>query len=339
MVKKVSIENLLYLRVFALCMVVLRHSFAPFTGAWDTKIDFELNEFVSILGQYVSSISMPLYIFISGLLFSFLRNKLDKYPTMRILIKKKTKRLLIPYIVFAPLYILTFLTFDNVKEFIFHFWKGAGHLWFLTMIFFTFLVFYLLEEKFKNNFKLGFILVLLFFCFFPFYFYLRLGPFAQTLYYFPFFYIGYFFYFKHNIINKWLYNKKLILLCSHTIIFLITIYVQDKIVNDLFKSIFNGYMKLPLGILSICIIFSFFNDMQMSKNVTFNNLLNNISEKSYYIYIIHQPLLKLLYSSPFLLKIKPSWVISISFLSTLLLSLLFSSFIMKYKLGRKLIGA
>ena len=89
MVNKISIDNLLYLRVFALCMVVLRHSFAPYTGAWDTNIDFELNKIISILGQYVSSISMPLYIFISGLLFSFLRNKLGKYPTMQILIQKK----------------------------------------------------------------------------------------------------------------------------------------------------------------------------------------------------------------------------------------------------------
>ena len=339
MKKEISIDNLLFLRVFALCMVVLRHSFAPFTGAWGLFSSFKQNYFVVVLGEYVSSISMPLYVFISGVLFSYLRNKLNKYQTLDVLIQKKTKRLLVPYIIFAPLYIIFFMTYDNISDFIFYFWKGAGHLWFLTMIFVVFIVFYLFEKKFKKYPIKSFIIITLIFCLFPIYNYLRLGPIAKALYYFPFFYFGYFFHYRSSKILEFLSGKTNILILIHSCIFLSTIIINSQIDNVLVNSIFNAYMKLPLGLLSVSFIFMTFSTIPKSNNKVLNNFLTNISDKSYYIYIFHQPLMMVLYSWPLLVNKTPFLVIPTSFLVILLLSFLLGKIMMSFRYGRKLIGA
>jgi len=125
MQKEINIDNLGILRLFALALVVLRHSFAPFTGIWQLEIDFAENESARIIGNYISTISMPLYVFISGLLFSFLRNKLNKYQTLEILVTKKIRRLIIPYLFFAPIYIYFFMDFNNLIEFMIPFYQGA----------------------------------------------------------------------------------------------------------------------------------------------------------------------------------------------------------------------
>jgi fucose 4-O-acetylase-like acetyltransferase len=320
-------------------MVILRHSFAPYIGAWDLTLNFQQSYPVSIFGKYVSSISMPLYVFISGVLFSFLRNKLNKYETFNILLKKKTKRLIIPYIFFAPIYIFFFSNYISIGDFLVHFWKGAGHLWFLTMIFIVFLVFYIFESVFKKHPFKSFIIVLAVFSLFPIYNYLRLGPIAQAFYYFPFFYFGYFFYYKGIELLYLLESKKYLLILVHTILFTTTIIVENQINNSMYKSIFGAFMKLPLGLLSVSFLFIFFSNINKSNNRKFNLLINNISDKSYYIYIFHQPLMILGFGLPMLVKWPPYIVILTSFIGALLSSLILSNITMRYKVGKRLIGA
>lgn len=79
---------------------------------------------------------MPLFIMISGYLFSHLENDRGKYATFKDLFKNKFKRLIIPFYVFATVFMLTVNDFS---------WKpyyswGYQHLWFITMLFWCFIL-------------------------------------------------------------------------------------------------------------------------------------------------------------------------------------------------------
>ncbi|TLP70629.1 acyltransferase family protein [Maribacter sp. ACAM166] len=160
----IAIDDLDVLRAFAILLVVLRHCFSPYMGSWPVSAFYDHNIFADITGKYISTISMPLFVFISGFLFSYLRNNLKKYPNFTVLLKKKTARLLRPYFILAPLYIVLFIDFNSTFGFLKQIWEGAGHLWFLLMIFTIFMLFHPLESYFKIKPLKSFVVVLFFSC-------------------------------------------------------------------------------------------------------------------------------------------------------------------------------
>ncbi|WP_036153544.1 acyltransferase family protein [Maribacter forsetii] len=337
--QEINIDNLALIRVFALVLVVLRHSFAPFMGLWNLPDIYPNSEITQIIGKYISTISMPLYVFISGVLFSFLRNKLHKYETFQILIKKKTKRLVIPYLFFAPIYIYLFIPFKTTNEFLFSFFQGAGHLWFLLMIFIVFIIFYLLENIFKKYPIKSFLIITACFFLFPGLYYLQLDPLAKAFQYMPYFYFGYFFYYNSATIFNYLKNKTPILILIHSLVFLLSVWFPSQLSSALYKALFKGYIILPMGLLSVSFIFIIFYNISIARYNWLNITITNINKTSYYIYILHQPLLIYLYQEGYLKYWSPIAIIITSFTVVFLISLILSNFIMKLKLGRKLIGA
>ena len=325
--KKININDLNSLRVFALSMVILRHSFAPFLGSWGLDQIYEQSDQTKIIGEYVSTISMPLYVFISGVLFSFLRNSLNKYPNYRILIQKKTKRLIRPYLIIAPLYIFFFTDISSVSEFLIKFWKGAGHLWFLLMIFTVFLIFYPLEKYFKKNALKGFLIMIGLYFINPIVWYIGAYPISLAFKYITFFYVGYFFFFNSVEILNFLNKKLFLLIFSHS-------YDTHNL-----TSWFQVLTFLPMGILSVSFIFILFSKMTYKKSIHINSSVKNINDMSYYMYIFHQPLLMLFFTLPFLTEWKNPFVIIISFLFVFITSLILGNIIMSFKIGKKLIGA
>lgn len=340
MANKVNINDLNLLRVFALSMVVLRHSFAPFVGIWGLDEVYETSYYAKILGEYVSTISMPLYVFISGILFSFLRNSLKKYPTYKILFQKKFRRLIRPYLFLAPLYIFFFTEVNNVEEFFLKFWKGAGHLWFLIMIFVVFLIFYPFEEYFKKHMKRGFVLMIVLYCLNPVLWYFGLYPLSLAFKYIPFFYAGYIFFYNSDNIISFLDKKLFLLILLHTLLFAITYlifpyYTEGKGLSAWFEML----MFVPMGILSVSFIFILFSKIGTLSNKFLNNSIKNINDMSYYIYIFHQPLLMIFFDYKFLRSWDEPFLILIAFSYVFLTALLLSNMVMKFKIGRKLIGA
>ncbi|WP_431196330.1 acyltransferase family protein [Maribacter dokdonensis] len=334
-----KIDDLNLLRTFAILLVVLRHCFAPFMGIWPISVFYRYNLFADILGKYVSTISMPLFVFISGLLFSYLRNNLKKYPTYRILITKKIARLLRPYVILAPIYILIFTNFNTPTGFILNLWKGAGHLWFLLMIFTVFIIFYPLEKYFIKKPLLFFGIISLIFLLHPLVSILKIYPLAKCLQYLPFFYIGYFFHYKNVLVNKILYGKFWVLFTLHLIIFITLLAISEFMQSGVLKSLSITYINLPLSIVSVSMIYLLFTNFTFLNSIIPTSIINNLNKNSYYIYIIHQPLLLLLFKLNLLFTWSPFLVISLAFSSVILTSNYIGNILMKFHFGRKLIGA
>lgn len=335
-----SIEHLDLLRVFAIGIVVLRHCFSPYTGAWPISEYYHYSHYLDILGRYISSISMPLFVFISGLLFSYLRNNLKKYPTYKILFKKKFNRLIKPYLIFAPLYIVFIMGITSLKGFVPEFFGGAtGHLWFLTMIFTVFLIYYPFEDYFKKKPFTGLLIVSFLFILFPIFSKLGLIPISKAFQYGVFFYVGYFFYTNNSIISKKLEGKFIWFFIGHLLLFFLSPLLIENIDSLLIANLIAGYIKLPLGILSIIFTFLAFSKLGKAGFFKHNPLISKINNSSYYIYLIHQPVLMILFKWETLININGTYVILFSFIFSFTISLALGHFLMVSRFGRQLVGA
>ena len=91
---------------------------------------------------------MPIFIFISGGVYGYLYAFKEKYRDFFSFVKNKAKRLLIPYAVFAVLFMVSTNDWS---------WKGLysgaySHLWFLSMLFWCFVIAAVINQwKFASN--------------------------------------------------------------------------------------------------------------------------------------------------------------------------------------------
>ncbi|WP_282133257.1 acyltransferase family protein [Cellulophaga baltica] len=338
---KKNIDNFNILRCIGISLVVLRHTLVPFVSdAWPLETIYNHNQYLVIFGKYVSSFSMPLFVFISGFIFSYLRINLNKYKTTKIFIQKKIKRLIVPFVILAPIYILVFYKVESISDFLFYLQYSPGHFWFLIMLFIIFIIFYQFEDFFKNKIKLGIIVTLSLFILYPIFAYFKVMPIANTFKYLPFFYMGYLFYYHDIIIEKHILNKKKILLFAHLILFSASLYfLQFNSNESIFNKIFGFYHILPLGILATLILYTCFANIQKLNNAIMNNIVLNINQNSYYIYIIHQPLLIVYYNSELISNSPYLLIIPLGFLISVIVSILISKILNRFLLGRMLIGA
>ena len=142
-----KLYDVVIIRSFAIIMVVFFHAYGMmYWGHFPNSQDVYEGLYYGI-NQYVLNFRMPLFIFISGYLFSYLERERGKYPTLRSLVNNKFQRLIIPYFVFATLYMLSNHCFD-VKELLL---GGCAHLWFITMLFWCFVIVRLVSKILHND--------------------------------------------------------------------------------------------------------------------------------------------------------------------------------------------
>ncbi len=132
------LNDIVILRSISILLVVFVHSFYIYNYGSLSDIDtivIKIERFFNL--DILNKFRMPMFIFISGFLFSFLHYKKHKYPKFIDLFTNKFKRLLIPYWVFFPITALCLgkLTHLSVDDFLY----PMGHLWFLLMLFWCFI--------------------------------------------------------------------------------------------------------------------------------------------------------------------------------------------------------
>lgn len=129
-----KLYDVVVIRSLAILLVVAFHAY----GLMMTDAIFQnaqvYRDMYSNLNNIVLAFRMPLFIFISGYLFSHLENDRGKYATFRGLVSNKFKRLIIPYFVFVTLMMLGMNDF-HVSTY----WQmNYYHLWFIPMLFWCF---------------------------------------------------------------------------------------------------------------------------------------------------------------------------------------------------------
>lgn len=285
-----KIDNL---RGIAIFLVVLGHSMILYQKGWGYyKSNIEV-PFLEQLKNIIDVIQMPLFISLSGFLFSYSASKTN----LKKIVSGKAKRILIPYIIFSVFWMVpirkmahyTPYSGKNIINIIVQnilLCKDNGHLWFLPFLFVCFVIFYLqyaILNKLKMKRRTRNIILLLM----GYFIYLEWWRIPQNIYgeeVFRSVGIYYFWFVMGFVINEFVkkQQKK-------------DIDIRIKIVSGIIASVLiYGYIIgkfLSIFILRIIIVVTLFMIVP-EKN---NKILGFLSKKSFGIYLFHSPLVYIVF--------------------------------------------
>lgn len=179
-----NLDEVSFIRPILILLVVLYHSMAIHTGNWEMPEGGTIIPVYKAIGRLSYAFMLEAFTFISGYVWAYQRETRGKKDGIWKLCKKKSLRLLLPMIIFGIFYIFLF---EPYYFSVMHLIEGAGHLWFLPMLFECFIIGWcLLKLRLLSVWLLS--LLFLVAVFRPSELPLRL---SYTLYYLPFFMLGY----------------------------------------------------------------------------------------------------------------------------------------------------
>ncbi|MDD4620297.1 MAG: acyltransferase [Methanosarcina sp.] len=103
------IEEIDYLRGFAILAVVAIHTSANFTKIQNVNLLLTINVIIDVFSHF----AVPLFIFISGFVLSI---KYKGQFSQKIFLQKRAKSILLPYIIFSTLYLLYRISFSAINN-------------------------------------------------------------------------------------------------------------------------------------------------------------------------------------------------------------------------------
>ena len=220
--EKKILQDVVLLRPLAILLIVIYHSFIIYMHEWDAPVAFQDIKAYWWIAKFAISFSLELFVFFSGYIY-YLQCSSKGNNTLS-LIKNKFRRLYIPAIVFSVAYMLLFYRDKSLSclEIIQYLITGAGHLWYLPMLFGVFLFASLLLKLPDTLFKCMFIALA---C---------LAAIIQTihlplnlsfvLYYTPFFLLGYEINkYRHIVLRKCVNTQNIVITVIMYLLFVITL--------------------------------------------------------------------------------------------------------------------
>ncbi len=337
MKKKIIFADIAIMRPILIMCIVVGHAFTIYTNSsyWPLPTGCYPNVFLSWINPTLISFALQAFVFVSGYLFAYKsQDSVDKVSFL----KSKLKRLYLPSILFSVLYILilfpdkfqTWAVFGEI-------FSGAGHLWFLPMLFWCYIGGLFVPQKYRT-FSLLTVFVLLFGSYSSFLIpnFLRI---SNALHYFVYFFLGMWTFSYKGTISNYLDSKRWIVICSwFTIVVLcvLNLILHNPQYNSLSYSFFRVSVNILLGIIgSMSLFFTInilLNKFYFLKNI---NTRHNIW---FGIYIYHQFILIYIYYHTNI----PSYLGNFSPFVALAITI-FASFILvqltiQTRLGRLLIG-
>ena len=273
-----------YFRVIAMLMVIFYHCLCYY-GIWpDSPIT--IPSYIGLC-KFMNSIDMPVFFILSAYLYTDKLLNTDKYNNSKEFMRKKLKRLLLPYLFWG---IVINLLFINRYHFI-SILYGISHLWFLLTLMMVFLIVHLTRTRWiKMTLPSLYALTFLLYVITP----LRelipgnLLTIKQTLQYLPFFFVGIILARSKSSIESFpVKNHKyliIILLMSLFLSIFLAFYQTDYHLADKICK----YIIIPF--LSTFIISAFWI---LCQHIHFKNLtiIKSLDYNSMGIYIIHHILI------------------------------------------------
>lgn len=344
---KYYLMDVVFIRLMLIIFLILYHSLCIYTGSWRHPYEpFPEIDIYNWLGMLTHSFRLEGMVFISGLLFGYKLKRNPESLNFYSCVVRKAKRILLPSIIFGIVYYLLFYDLSaSPWLIIYKILDGCGHLWFLPMIFWCFLLTYLLTHiSYHPNLAYKILLILLLisivnpFSFLPF----GLG---ETGHYFLYFYIG--FSLKIGLVQIPTFDNKRIVFIAAIFAFSFVTYM---FVRDCLISADNFYFKflrrLILGSLNaisaLSAIYVMYGATNKAKVISFlkkKPVLITWSGYCYGVYIYQQFILQILYyDTDFPVLFGVYWLPWIAFCITLVLSLSLCYITLRFKWGRFLIG-
>ena len=267
------------MKVLAMILVVFGHVLTNYV-----KIGcYPDNVWLDSLKSFIYSFHMPAFVFVSGSVYFYSKNKKNKYNNYVEYVKNKFKRLFIPYcffsifVVFPALWLLGLIDNDPFKFFIANYVLSINprHLWYVLMLFWIMLIFRLFNTFIDR--RQSIVMVV---CFFLCVLSQKIPNLFQlnTLCrYFVYFYLGYeFLRYKDNIVKYISFYS--FCLFAFLSVLLCTLNVTNEYIN-----IIVDILSSLAGIAWLYILSNILSKTCLVKT----NLFFNFSHNTYGIYLFH----------------------------------------------------
>lgn len=342
------------IRLSLIFLLIVYHALSIFTGAWDSpySIDIQIPVYEWV-GMSIHSFQLETMVFISGLLLGFNAMRNNDSLSYNSCVVKKARRILLPCLFFGVIY---FMMFYNIHVSWYNLiWKllnGCGHLWFLPMIFWCFVITYFITKclphlhQFSDNnkFKIMLVIAAIFSILNPFVF-IPLG-FGSVGNFYIYFFMG----FCLKTERLTLPNTTRLNFSIAMIIFIVSFllimsmryhYIREvnSYIEKVSMMVINNICHTVNALSAIYLIYTFANRESVLRFLSGKSILITFSGYCYGVYIYQQFILKYLYYHTQLpLVVSVYWLPWIATAITVILSLLLCHYSLKTRLGRFLIG-
>lgn len=338
--KKIFLNDVCIIRNVLIIMLVLFHSFAIYSGGWESLEGQPSIPLYWWIGKISYSCFLEAFVFISG--YTYYYNNRICNSTIRMEVSRKFKRLMIPCVVYGIMYFLLFgFENKNIPSIIYDIVFGVGHLWFLPMLFGCFMCTIVLTKlNISKPPIFGWFIILSILSFIP-------VPFRvhELMSYLFFFYIGFCFApYKHKII----YSLSLQTITCVIILFILvftaahySLYIPDNFVIDekIFFYVIKRILRIFYSALGLILIYALTNYFLSKRRSSFEVpvSLKKMSGYCFGIYIYQQFVLKILYM--FLPNYVPFEILPwLGFLLALIISTIMTALTLKLPFGKVLVG-
>lgn len=340
--KRIRLNEVTLMRTILALLIVFMHSFTCYNGGWKQPTEYVDIPLYKWLSRISFAFTLEAFVFISGYLFAFQRITLKREEGIFNIFLNKTKRLILPSVVFSIVYFVLFYSYKGMGDAIYSIINGCGHMWYLPMLFWCFIGGWLLEQiKIKDGWKLAFLVVLNLFCFvtLP----LRLN---NAAFYLVYFYGGFLFY-KHSdkikaaitsrrLVYSWIVFAVLFAVLRPLRDVLVTDDTQAKLLKLLIYASNNACQLVYAwaGLIAFyCTAVFITQKHQLSKTT------EKIAACCFGIYLFQQFVLQFLYyKTDFPTIVGPYWLPWCGFMIAAMVSYVLSALLLKTKTGRFLIG-
>lgn len=309
-------------------LIVFYHCMCYYTTAWSYEHSPQIFTY-KILAGMIHGIALPMFVFISGFLYGFLRDK-GKYSKYSLFLKNKALRLLLPMAAWSIfcVFVIPNASWDELKI------GGYKHLWFLGMLFWLFLIAPFLQKVSEGSFFKNILLTVLF-CLMSYLFYKR--PLANL----PLFLSNAGTYIFAFFAGIWKEKNRDILLCKRENMFLIVVFVLygfTYIAPPFYHLVDNLLLllRLLLSVILCLLALQKVEKMNLKESV----LLKKLAMCSMGIYIVHHILIEILLSLPNVREIMNVHVIAspfVLFVVVVVCSYLITSILLNNKYLSKIV--
>lgn len=339
MQNKPLLLDIAIMRPILIISIILGHAFTMFAGSLAWPLPESVREVAAYkcLNPILISFALQAFVFVSGYLFSYkCANKANSNFNKKEFILGKVKRILIPSAIFSTLYLLLLnpQKFNSILV-IYDIVNGAGHLWFLPMLFWCFVLGALFHKMILSSNKIIVFLATLSISFISFLLpdYLRI---ASGMHYFIYYVLGMLCFLNKDKIYSWIRQKKIVIAILWVVLGCFC-FLKVRLANMSYEDIpyltlIKGANNIILGILGSTTLW-----------MTINSLIRRefkINGKIWFgLYIYHQFIMMWLYYHTALpLYLSAEWLPWIAFILTFVLSYILVVLTLKTKIGNWLIG-
>lgn len=325
------------IRPILIVCIVIGHSFAPYSGAWELSEGIKNATLYNWINPLFISFQLQAFVFISGYLYSY-QQLSGKIISNRTFIYKKFKRLIIPALFFGIIYYFLFRFEQNnfsILNATIQILSGIGHLWFLPMLFWCFVIIRFFDKiRISNIAKLALL--------FPLAIKGTPIPFgiSNAFHYVFFFYLGSTIFIHKNSLDNIFCKWKYMILFLFISFWSINFYLKNTTIIDNSSLI----IKLCFSLL-LFFIGAFGTLLIYSVTIQYTNTRQNISKFIIWggticfgVYILHQFILVAIYYYSDIPNILGVYLPFVGLIIALVTSAIISNYAIKTKLGKSLLG-